>query len=293
MHVVMLAWFYEADNLHPVLQGVSHRLDQEGVRLTASNAWSDSFAAADLVIVAHPIADREALSDARLLGQRTLNRYHRLAIADRVGATVAPFGSPSDEDELTRISKDWAAGAVLKYDWSARRKGVFHWPLGDDRMAFPPTYRPGADVFMEFLPDDPLTYKVDAFGGTIMATWVLPTRDMREPKWQWIKTNQIDPFDAPEGVLAEVRAVSAALLRVGVGHASFDLMRNADGYAIIELNSCSVGTEAWDVWPDLYAENLARGILRVLEQPGTVPPYSSLRHLAKAAGNEAEVRGSV
>lgn len=293
MHVVMLGWFYEADDLHFVLRDVHRRLGAEGVRLTAANAWSDDYAAADLIIAAHPIADRPALSQARLVGQRTMNRFVRMKVAERIGSRVAPFASPANDAELTEAAVHWAEGAVLKYDWSARRKGVFLWPMDEGRMPFPETFTPGVDLFMAYLPDDPLTYKIDAFGGTILGTWILPTRNMKEPEWQWNQTRIFESFAAPADLLTEVRRLSATLLKLGVGHASFDFMKDQDGYALIEINSCSVGAEAWDIWPELYGENLSKAVLRTLRHKDLIPRFGDIRHLAKASGNEMDVQGNV
>ena len=44
-------------------------------------------ATADLLIAVEPIGDRPALSDARLLGQRTLNRFQRMELAVQSGVS--------------------------------------------------------------------------------------------------------------------------------------------------------------------------------------------------------------
>lgn len=293
MHVMMLGWFYDPENPHEVIAEMARRLDQNGIRLTTDNSWSDSHASADLIIGAHPISDRSAFSDVRLFGQRTISRFERMDIAAKAGASVAHFCSPTDDSELTNISQSWRDGAVLKFDWSANRNGVFLWPLDERRRSFPVDFKTGTDVFMEFLPADPVTYKIDAFAGTILGAWVLPTNDMRDPNWQVIETGNIQPFDPPAEVLDEVCAASRDLMGAGVGHASFDLMRSSDNYVLIEINTSSAGTEPWDYWPEQYAANYSDAIIEALNHLDSIPTYSALRLRAERAGNARDVRGGI
>lgn len=293
MHVVMLGFFYDPLEPHQVLQRMAGNLKAGGIRLTVANAWDRDFASADLVIAAHPIADREDFTDLRLFGQRTINRFQRMEIARRAGAPVVPFGSPADDEELSALAASWTDGAVLKLDSSARRNGVYLWPLDEMRRPFPETFKAGQDVFMKYLTKDPLTYKVDAFAGTILGAWILPTTNMREKGWQVIKTSSIPPFDPPEKVREFVRSTSTVLIGAGVGHASFDLMRTDDGYAIIEVNTCSVGTEAWDYWPEAYASNYAEAIKKIRNVVKVVPTFGKLRTLSALVGNERDVRGEI
>ena len=285
MLVVMLARGYRPDAPNFVLDELRRGLAAAGARLIVDGAWSDSYARAGLIIGFEPFEDRKQLLGARVLGQRTLNRFQRMEIAATTEALVAEFGSPRNDDELSALTRDWGPFCVLKYDWSLRRNGVFAWPLGDTRPAFPSDFTPGCDLFMKFVDGDPKTYKVDAFCGTVLAGWILPTRSMREPDWQVIDVPEMLEFDVPPDARACVEAVSEALIAQGVGYASYDLMRGPDGFHLIEANTCAVSTAMWDVSPERYAANYLRAMLRALERIDRVPVWGSLRGTAYRAGH--------
>jgi hypothetical protein len=285
MLVVMLARGYRPDAPNFVLDELRRGLAAAGARLIVDGAWSDSYARAGLIIGFEPFEDRKQLLGARVLGQRTLNRFQRMEIAATTEALVAEFGSPRNDDELSALTRDWGPFCVLKYDWSLRRNGVFAWPLGDTRPAFPSDFTPGCDLFMKFVDGDPKTYKVDAFCGTVLAGWILPTRSMREPDWQVIDVPEMLEFDVPPDVRACVEAVSEALIAQGVGYASYDLMRGPLGFHLIEANTCAVSTAMWDVSPERYAANYLRAMLRALERIDRVPVWGSLRGTAYRAGH--------
>ena len=289
MNVIILDCNYRPANPNNVYAEMVRRLRADGVNLTIDNSWSDSYASADLIIGADPISDRASLSDARILGQRTLNRFERLKIAAENSAPVAQFGSPANDEELTALSRTWGDSAVLKYDWSSRRNGVFLWSLGPDRKPFPSDFKVGVDLFMEFLTRYPLTYKIDAFGGTVLGAWILPTRDMRESAWQIVSDDNIYPFDPSAQLQHSVRIVSKELLRYGVGYASFDLMMRADRHVVIEINTSGVSTGAWSDWPDRYAASYSDAIIQTLRRLDAIPVYRELRDSAERAGNEQAV----
>jgi phenylacetate-coenzyme A ligase PaaK-like adenylate-forming protein len=242
----------------------------------------------DVVIVGR---DREAALPRRVhseleLGQRTLNRFQRMAIADEHGVPVAAFGSPGNDEGLSRLAREWGETAVLKYDWSSRRNGVLPRPLGSDRKPFPLDFGVGRDVFMEFLADDPWTYKIDVFGGTILGGWILQTRSMRNANWQVIENQELLDFDPPMALQQKICALGERLLEHGVGNASFDLMRAAGGFRLIEANTCAVSTAAWARNPERYASRLASAIIQILKRPDAIPEYRRLREQARQAGNE-------
>lgn len=287
MRIVLIDCNYRSDNPHPVFAAMQRKLRAAAVELTVDNAWSDDYANFDLIIGADPIADRPALSNARVLGQRTLNRYQRMEIAAAAGAPVASFGSPANDDELSKLSRHWGDICVLKYDWSARRNGVFLWPLeARTRKAFPPDFQVGCDLFMEFLGDDPLTYKMDIFCGQVLGSWIFPTRNMRLANWQVVEDRNNYEFHPPEDLVDKICNVSNGLIDHGVGYASFDLMRTQAGFSIIEINSCSVGTAVWNSWPQRYAESYADAILGIGKRLDVVPKFSQLRQQAAKAGND-------
>ena len=280
MDVVITDCNHDPDDPNPVFIEMARLLDATGIRLSVENRWSDDYAKADLLIGADPIPDCDVILETRVLGQRTLNRLTRLQVALEVSGPVARFCSPSTDDDLALQTRDWGDLAVLKYDWSMRRNGVFLWPLGQARKPFPPDFDPTRDLFMEFLPDDPMTYKIEAFAGQILAAWVLPTRDMREPNWPVMSDANISPFTPPDRLIESISIVSRHLLRHGAGYTSFDLMRAGDAFRIVEINTCGVGTSNWKLWPEQYAANYARGILNATRELDIIPRYRALRAAA-------------
>ncbi len=275
---------------HPVFQAMAARLAACDVAITVDDRWSDDYLAFDLLVLDEPLPDSDDLADCRVLGQRTLNRRTRLDVAVASGADVVPFGGPRTDAELDALAASWGSDcAVLKYDWSSRRRGVFLWPLtADRRKPFPKDFDPGADVFMAFQGDDPRTYKVDAFGGVVLGAYVLKTRDMREPAWERVRDEDYAQFELPGAVIGQIEAVSAALLGHGAGYASVDLMLSGEDYRIIEMNTCGVGTGLWDDWPEQYAEAYGRAILETLERIDRVPRYRDLREAALRCGNDRQ-----
>jgi phenylacetate-CoA ligase len=140
---------------------------------------------------------------------------------------------------------------------------------------------------MEFLGEDPLTYKIDTFGGVILNAWIMPTRSMRVPGWQVLDDPGAYDFVPPLALLDSLRSVSKAMLAAGVGYASFDLMRTRDGFKIIEINTSGVGTHIWAKWPERYAATYSEAILQTLGRLGSIPPFHQLRARAHSAGSEA------
>lgn len=289
MKVVIVDCNCSLDNQHRVLAEMRRRLATAGTELVIDSLWRDEFRDADLIVGADPIQDRDVLSNVRILGQRTLNRLTRLDVATQVNAPVARYCSPLNDDDLVEKTKDWGDRAVLKYDWSSRRNGVFLWPLNGKRKPYPADFTPGCDLFMEFIGTDPLTYKIDAFGGTILGAWILPTRHMIQPDWQVITDQAHYDFDPPPQLLQEISQVSRALLRHGAGYTSFDLMKTGDGFKIIEMNTCGVGTSVWEHWPERYAASYSQAILQTLKQLDTIPKFADLRAQARSADNDGAV----
>jgi|GEM_PF-143055 len=288
--VVITDCNYDPVTPHVVFIEMAARLAKHGVSLTVDKFWSDDYLAADLIIGADPLLDNDKLLDCRILGQRTLNRRTRLDVALGCGAHVAPFSGPRNDRELDAIGKEWNTDAVvLKYDWSARRNGVFLWPLRvGERKSFPPDFDPACDVFMAFQQDDPQTYKIDTFAGVLLGAYVLLTRDMREGAWQTINQREHLVFEPDRQLAEEISRVSRTLLQHGAGYTSFDLMRSGDRFHIIEMNTSGVGTTTWNDWPEQYAAKYTEGILAALEQIELIPRYREVRDQALRLGNDTQ-----
>src|SRR5580704_16110845 len=117
------------EKLQDFIADVDRSLAAASIGLTFKDSWTDDCASADLIIGIDPMGDRPVSPDLKILGQKTLTRLDVLQFAKEMAAPVARFGSPANQDELSSLSYDWGEFAVLKYDWSARRTGVFLWPL--------------------------------------------------------------------------------------------------------------------------------------------------------------------
>lgn len=288
--VVILDCNLQRDAQRVVYEGMTRRLAEAGIRLLVDDHWSDDYAKAGLLIGADPLPDGDVLLDCRVLGQRTLNRLTRLEVAERSGAPVVPFGTPANDAELDALANRWGTDrAVLKYDWSARRNGVFLWPLDPSRRKpFPDDFKPACDVFMAFQDDDPRTYKVEACGGVVVGGYILLTRDMREPSWQKIENTEELAFEPPDELRGQLSAASKAFLREGAGYTSFDLMRTGARFQIVEVNTCGVGTALWNIWPERYVEKYSEAIVETLGLIETIPRYRDLRERAILSGNDAQ-----
>ena len=282
---------YQSPSPHVVFEKMAASLAKSRIAISVDNRWSDEHIDADLLVFDEPLPDSDELLDCRILGQRTLNRRTRLDVAARCGAPVAPFGGPRNDQELDELAALWGSDcAVLKYDWSSRRRGVFLWPLQSAiRKPFPQDFDPEADVFMAFQGSDPQTYKVDAFGGVLLGAYVLKTRDMRSPAWETVLHQDSLGLDRlPDKTRRQIEAVSVALLDHGAGYSSFDLMRTGDEYRIIEINTCSVGTGIWKDLPQQYADAYGQAIVETLQQIDRIPRYRDLRDAALRCGNDSE-----
>ena len=73
-------------------------------------------------------------------------------------------------------------------------------------------FNTGSDIFMSFVEQDPVTCKVDTFGGVILAAHSLITQDMRKPNWQQIYDATSRKFELPAETAAQLEQVSLALL---------------------------------------------------------------------------------
>jgi len=150
MKIVITDCNHEPASPHPVFVEMQRLLSAKGVDFKVDNCWSDDYATADLIIGADPLYDSENILDTRILGQRTLNRFTRLEVALAANAPVARFCSPADDEQLSRCTRDWGDLAVLKYDWSMRRNGVFLWPLSQGRRPFPADFKQRSDLSWNF-----------------------------------------------------------------------------------------------------------------------------------------------
>ncbi|MDY7095971.1 MAG: hypothetical protein SX243_23600 [Acidobacteriota bacterium] len=262
-----------------VYGAVASALGQHGVDFETRRWWSGWCAAADLVILADPLSLHRPAPSTRVLGQRTLTRRRRLeAVADS-GMEIARWAAPQTAEELRSATGDWNGdGVVVKHDWSSQRQGVRFLPFAEIETWPPAGYDLERDVVMELLAEDPRTFKLDLFGGHLLAAWALETVDLRHSEFYRSTTLPIERFTVDAATRAAAEAASVALLAHGVGYASFDYMLSGGRLQLIEINSCGTGrNNPWELWPDLYAETYARAILATLDRLEEIPFYGELK----------------
>lgn len=276
--------------MSPDRQALANHLDKAGIRFVQTNCWHTDDLEADLVWACDPVAASLVPDTMRIVGQRTLNRKTRLDAVLGAGASVVPYAAPCDDMQFSEMLAQWdVAQAVVKFDWSYQRAGVFLWPAAPTQNPkLPSGFDPSCDIIMRRHIGAADTLKVDAFAGHILGASVLKTQAIGLPNWRELKddghvTVALDP--ETERMLS---AVSRALVSHGVGYASFDLMQGPDGARIIEVNTSGVGTRIWQSEPEPYARKLAAALAECIAQPEQFPLFGELRIKASQNNNDAE-----
>ncbi len=277
-------------SLSPERTAVASHLAQAGVDIEHVSHWDKTHLDADLVILGSAIPEALVPDDAKVLGQRTLNRRTRLDALAGFDDMVQPYGSPRSSAELNALVSGWGdPHAVIKYDWSYRRVGVDLIAGVDSASAvLPSDFDADADVVMKLHQGHAATIKADAFAGVVLGAGRLDTRQIGSPNWQLIGPRGHEQFTLDAQTTAMVSKASAALLAYGVGYASFDLMIGPKGARIIEVNVSGVGTMFWQKHPEPYATRLAQAIVACLDNIDRVPAFGALRAMAIRSNNHRE-----
>ena len=272
-----------------VEQTIARNLADRGIEIKLCSRLDDSAFGADLVIAQYPLPEQRVPPSARILGQRVLDRKSSLLAAEQAGAPVARWASPNSNAHLRELSASWGHCAVVKYGWSTQRNGVFLWSSDSDGLnTLPDDFDPDIDICMEFLGDDPTTYKVDLFCGSFLASWMLKTRSMRDADWHSV-IQPITLFAAPSDTVERLKKMSLHMLQWGAGYMSVDLMRVANDLKIIEVNPCRVATMlTWSRWPQLYAMSYARGIEEALKIKHLIPRFGDVKPPARQIALQAK-----
>lgn len=245
---------------------------------------------ADLLIISAALPVEEVPDHTRILGMRTLNRKTRLDALSAAGLPVQAYGAPDTTEELEALMRAWGSDtAIIKFDWSYRRVGVFPTPHQDGgRPHLPSDFDPKADVVMKPVNGAPETIKVDAFAGHVLGASRLDTRAIGGPSWQTIGPRGQELWDLEKQTHDIVAAASKALLSYGVGMASFDVMYGDDGPVLIEANTTNVGVGFWAERADSFARHLVEAIHSLTEDLSHVPKFGAIRALTDTGGNAKE-----
>lgn len=251
---------------------VSNVLEKQGIRLNlhkyrqyASNENSVYFLATSMY--------KHFKDEERVLGQRNLNRKERLELIGEMNTEIIPkWASPSNQEEFLAIAKEWGTDEmILKYDWSAGRKGVYLLSEALDNFSLPEKFNPDADIVMEHLSEDPYTYKVELLSGVVLNAWILKTTSIKDDNFnEYTPTPSL--FTLPKETAEALKDISLKLLEYGIGYSSYDMMKKDGKLKLIEINTNSVGTNiAWRNFFDQYAKSYPKAILNTIKHLDIVP----------------------
>lgn len=235
----------------------------------------------DLILMASPTGMQGVDSDRIVLGLRTINRRERLEIAAQVVPEnlIARWASPLGEAALGEVLSTWGKKKdyVFKYDWSAGRRGVSLHRQGQDHL--PEDYDPGKDIVMEYLDDDPYTYKADLCCGVLLNSWFLRTESITAGNFNEYTRNPTQ-YSLPQGVRKQLEVLSRELMRYGSGYISVDMMQYQGVFKIIEINTNAVGRNiSWKRFGETYLQTYPKGLQQLLEARSTLPRLGVLKQL--------------
>jgi len=198
-------------------------------------------------------------------------RSQRLRFVEEHGLPVMDWADASKERDPAGLFEKWKTDKLLlKRGRSFQSSGLTVIERG---RSFP-ELEPG-DVLCRLITHDPHTYKVDLFHDVVLGAYVKETPSVLDPSFpEWIAgdiRNQHDfPhqnrhfFEVPRDLEAGFRKLGRSLTSLGGGYSSVDMMRSADGFRVIELNTSNVATEfSFLEAPDEYSTNFSQGLLRL------------------------------
>jgi hypothetical protein len=217
--------------------------------------------------------------DRVVLGIRTINRKERMEVAEQVVPKnlVARWASPANDRELAEILQNWGSNTyVLKYDSSYGRREVKllhgHEQLCND-------YDPDKDIVMEYLDDDPYTYKADLCCGVLLNAWFLRTVPIPDANFKESSGTPMQ-YILPDDIKQQLERLSVELMRYGSGYISIDMMKYKGEFKIIEINTNSVGTNtSWEHFGDTYLDTYPEGLKRLLAYLPGLPTLGDILHL--------------
>jgi hypothetical protein len=256
------------------------RMIKEGVKVSYFNELCEASKESSAVLLAVPLS-MEGIDNAQIvLGLRTINRRERLQVAEQVvsESLIARWASPETELELAEVLSQWGSNSyVFKYDWSAGRRGVKLLQHGSNGL--PEDYASDKDIVMEYLDDDPYTYKADLCCGVLLNAWFLRTVSITEDNFN-AYTRDPAQYELPEEVQCQLERLSTELMKYGAGYISIDMMKYKGKFKIIEINTNSVGRNiSWQHFGDTYLNTYPEGIKQLLNNLSTLPTLGDIRCL--------------
>lgn len=198
-------------------------------------------------------------------------RAQRLAFLERQGVPVMEWRDAVRQGDPNALFETWNTEAILlKQNGTAQSNGLTVLRPGDALPAVA-----AGDLFCSIITDDPHTYKVDFFHDTILGSYVKETPFVLAPHFrQWIVGDNREQRDFPHQNRhffplsppwqAMIARLGRALADAGGGYSSIDLMRSADEFRAIELNTTHVSTKyGWLERPEQYAREFSTGLRRL------------------------------
>ena len=252
-------------------------LKAQNITITYCRRPNEDSKNADIIILAAPMSTKIFSFNQIVLGLRWINRKERLLIADKIMSPefMARWASPESEEELTEALAAWDTDEyIFKYDSSAGRRGVSL--INQKTGQIPENYSSEKDIIMEYLNDDPYTYKADMFCGVLLNSWFLRTTDINHEEFNNYTSNPTN-FDLPADVKMQLEELSRELMKYGSGYISIDLMKFNGHYKIIEINTNTVGRNiSWKHFSDNYLVTYPAGIKELLETYAVAPTFEKL-----------------
>jgi hypothetical protein len=201
-------------------------------------------------------------------------RNQQLSFLERHGLSVMDWADPlKDENPVTLFEKWRTDELLLKRSHSSQSTGLVVIRKG---QPFPELKH--GDVLCKIITHDPQTYKVDFFYDTILGSYVKETPSILDPQFpEWIAGDNRDQrdfphqnrrfFQLPGDLEADIRKLGRVIISIGGGYSSIDLMKDRDGFRIIELNTSNISTKyGWLERPGQYSMNFAEGLSRLWDQ---------------------------
>jgi glutathione synthase/RimK-type ligase-like ATP-grasp enzyme len=252
-------------------------LKAQDITITYCRRPNEDSENADIIILAAPMNTKIFAPHQIVLGLRWNNRKERLLIADKIMSPkfMARWASPESNEELKETLAEWNTDEyVFKYDSSAGRRGVAL--INQKTEQIPEDYSSEKDIIMEYLSDDPYTYKADMFCGVLLNSWFLRTTDINHEEFNNYTKNPTK-YDLPADVKMELEELSRELMKYGGGYVSIDLMKFNGHYKIIEINTNTVGRNiSWKHFSEDYLVTYPAGIKELLETSASAPNFEKL-----------------
>ncbi len=267
--VYLLNEFYRTRELTTnLLDEVVRLLDQQGILARPMNMETlliDPVERKDLVLAHHPVMDEKILHPCQWLGIIPLNRRQRLELAQTVHAPVMPWRYASSVQELVDLFDVWKTDVLLlKKDVSLRALGVN--VVRRKHCSNPELSWGVGDIFCPLLTEDPITYKMHFWGKHILGSFALHTPPIESRTFTGLDQSPTGPWEPPTEIHEVIGRLGEALLRMGGGYSSVDMMRHNGRFVIVEINTNSVGFDKMLKYVPIFSQNYTNAVVDIVQR---------------------------